>query len=63
MLDPDPDPYTGRHGEQVSKVHIAASQSVPVPFFPEMVVTEITLAKICRFCQLSSHSRGFFARV
>jgi hypothetical protein len=30
---------------------------------PEMEVTEIISAKICRFCQLSSHSRGFFARV
>jgi hypothetical protein len=30
---------------------------------PEMEVTEIILAKIYRFCQLLSHSRGFFARV
>jgi hypothetical protein len=29
----------------------------------EMEVTEITLAEICRHCQLSSQSRGFFARV
>ncbi len=29
----------------------------------EMEVTEIILAKIYRFCQLSSHSRGFFAKV
>ncbi len=27
---------------------------------PEMEITEIILAKIYRFCQLSSHSRGFF---
>jgi hypothetical protein len=31
--------------------------------FPEMEVTEIILAKIYRFCQLSSHGRGFLARV
>jgi hypothetical protein len=30
---------------------------------PEMEVTEIILAKIYRFCQLLSHSRGVFARV
>jgi hypothetical protein len=30
---------------------------------PEMEVTDIILAKIYRFCQLLSHSRGFFARV
>ncbi len=30
---------------------------------PEMEVTETILAKIYRFCQLLSHSRGFFARI
>ncbi len=30
---------------------------------PEMEVTEIILAKIYRICHLSSHSRGYFARV
>ncbi len=30
---------------------------------PAMEVTEIILVKIYRFCQLLSHSRGFFVRV
>jgi hypothetical protein len=41
------------------------SQMVPFKpkVCPEMEVTEIFLAKIDSFCQLSSRSRGFFARV
>ncbi len=30
---------------------------------PEMEVTEILLGKVSRFCQLSSHSRGFLSRL
>jgi hypothetical protein len=35
----------------------------PPHFFPEVEVIKLNSAKIYRFLQLLSHSRGFFARV
>jgi hypothetical protein len=46
--------------KNAAKLHNSSSRN---KYIAAMVVTEIILAKIYRFCQLSSHSRWFFARI